>query len=194
MKTLGIVLYNDDAHLGALFDKTLTINRGEEVENCDAILLHGGTDIASGLYGELPHPRNQNRSGKPSHRDNVEMDCVSAAVRKGIPIFGICRGLQLLCALDGGTLIQDLPSSFNGETDMVTFTGEVKSCPVSHHQAVVVRPGRTEVLAWQKETMLPYAVRFKKMNAFAVQGHPEWAYKDSSFVQFWIEQCKGMLK
>lgn len=194
-KLLGIAYYNSDAHMGALFDGCMQLNSPQDIKQCSALLLHGGTDIGSSLYNELPHRTNQNRSGKPSVRDEFEVACIHHAVENKIPIFGICRGLQLLCAVDGGKLIQDLPHSFHGEAYMRTTQDDVLSCPVSHHQGVVLNPrSKNKVLAWELDSHLPYMVHFPKLNAFGVQGHPEWAPRDSYFVQYCLNFFKGMLK
>lgn len=202
-KILGTV-WGPGSHFSRLFDKTIDISSVNQLEECSALLLHGGTDIASSLYNEDSHKRNQNREGKPSGRDLLEWNAIKKAVEMGIPIFGICRGLQLLCAYDGGKLIQDLPKAFHGEAYMaLTDSSDRKwtdvfggiHCPVSHHQAVVLKPNSlTKVYAYEHQTFLPYAVMFGSLNAFGVQGHPEWAGPNDPFVQYCLDIFEGMLK
>lgn len=71
----------------------------------DGLVLHGGADLWPGSYGEAPiDPRWQG----DRERDAYEMALVKAFVAAGKPVFGICRGLQLINAAYGGTLVQDI--------------------------------------------------------------------------------------
>jgi len=73
----------------------------------DGLLVTGGGDIDPELYGESRHPK----CGMPnSDRDETEISAVQIAVEMGLPVFGICRGHQVLNVALGGTLIQDIPS------------------------------------------------------------------------------------
>ncbi|HEY0073693.1 MAG TPA: gamma-glutamyl-gamma-aminobutyrate hydrolase family protein [Abditibacteriaceae bacterium] len=73
----------------------------------DGLLLTGGGDILSLNYGEEPHLTS---AWQDPTRDANEIALTRVALEKGIPILGICRGLQLLNVALGGTLIQDIPS------------------------------------------------------------------------------------
>lgn len=79
------------------------------VQMIDGLLLTGGYDIDPNLYGEDPHP---NLQALFPQRDAFELALIEAALERGIPILGICRGMQLLNVYYGGTLYQDLPSQF----------------------------------------------------------------------------------
>ena len=71
----------------------------------DGLVLQGGNDLAPAHYGEQPlHP---DWAGDPV-RDRYEMELVRAFVAAGKPVFGICRGLQLLNVCFGGSLWQDI--------------------------------------------------------------------------------------
>lgn len=70
----------------------------------DGLLLTGGEDLAPSNYGEEPAG---SRDVSPE-RDALEMDLAGRALRRDIPILAICRGMQLLNVLRGGTLYQDL--------------------------------------------------------------------------------------
>ncbi len=71
----------------------------------DGLVLQGGNDVAPHHYGEQPlHPDWQ---GDPV-RDQYEMELIRAFIAAGKPVFGICRGLQLLNVSFGGTLLQDI--------------------------------------------------------------------------------------
>ncbi len=76
----------------------------------DGIALHGGVDLAPSTYQETPIDK-QTWPGD-SYRDNYELTIVRLAMTKRLPIFGVCRGAQLLNVYFGGTLYQDLPTQF----------------------------------------------------------------------------------
>jgi len=78
----------------------------------DGLVLSGGSDLDPGYYGEEPDPE---LGPTIPERDAFEMAIVGLALRRGIPIFGICRGLQVLNVALGGTLYQDLPSQWEGD-------------------------------------------------------------------------------
>lgn len=89
----------------AIFDRSfLPIRRMEEV---DGLLLTGGGDIDPMLYGEMI-----DGSEEPNWpRDHVETAQFHLARRRGLPILGICRGVQFLNVAMGGALVQDLPTA-----------------------------------------------------------------------------------
>lgn len=76
------------------------------VDFCDGILLTGGHDVCPELYHEKPLNASVVWNGT---RDRMEKYVIRYALRKELSILGICRGIQLLNAVLGGTLYQDLP-------------------------------------------------------------------------------------
>ncbi|MDQ4079466.1 MAG: gamma-glutamyl-gamma-aminobutyrate hydrolase family protein [Gemmatimonadota bacterium] len=74
-------------------------------DELDAVFLPGGADIDPSTYGEQRHPKCE-RSDLA--RDRVEITLTKWAMRDGKPVFGVCRGLQLINVAAGGTLWQDL--------------------------------------------------------------------------------------
>jgi putative glutamine amidotransferase len=76
------------------------------LDRVDGVCLPGGPDVQPSIYGEEPHPQ----LGPTEPRvDAVEMALIRAADRRGLPILGICRGMQVLNVARGGTLHQHLP-------------------------------------------------------------------------------------
>ncbi len=71
----------------------------------DGLLLQGGNDVAPQSYGE--EPLRPEWAGDRL-RDRYEMELIQAFVDAGKPVFGICRGLQVLNVHFGGTLLQDI--------------------------------------------------------------------------------------
>lgn len=77
----------------------------KEALSCDGLLLPGGADIAPTMYGQTPIKE----CGKPNEiRDKAEPKILNAFLETGKPIFAICRGIQLLNVVKGGTLKQDI--------------------------------------------------------------------------------------
>ncbi len=74
-------------------------------ESLDGLVLQGGNDVAPESYGETP--LHVDWAGDRV-RDRYEMELVAAFVAAGKPVFGICRGFQLLNVMYGGTLLQDI--------------------------------------------------------------------------------------
>jgi putative glutamine amidotransferase len=72
---------------------------------CDGLMLTGGGDIEPRTYGEAPTATLM--SVDPT-RDAAELAATRAALMAGLPVLGICRGIQLLAVAGGGTLHQDL--------------------------------------------------------------------------------------
>ena len=71
----------------------------------DGLVLHGGSDVWPGSYGETPL---QERWSGDRNRDAYEIALARAFVAAGKPVFGICRGLQLINVAFGGSLYQDI--------------------------------------------------------------------------------------
>ncbi len=77
----------------------------QQIEIIDGLLLSGGYDVSPLCYGEDPKP---GLEAICPERDIYEIELVQSAQRSNKPIFGICRGLQLLNVALGGTLYQDI--------------------------------------------------------------------------------------
>ena len=70
------------------------------------LLLTGGGDVHPSIYGEPTRPA---VSAAEAGRDEYEIELVRLAVEADLPVFAICRGIQVLNVARGGTLIQDIP-------------------------------------------------------------------------------------
>jgi putative glutamine amidotransferase len=75
------------------------------------LLLTGGDDVAPARYGELAHATVVEAE---AGRDEFEIGLIEGARSRQLPIFAICRGIQVLNVAAGGTLVQDIPSHIHG--------------------------------------------------------------------------------
>jgi len=83
----------------------------EVLSRLDGLLLSGGRDVDPSLYGEEPLPA---CGESDAARDTFEIALAHRACEEGLPLFAICRGVQLLNVARGGTLIQDVPTRVAG--------------------------------------------------------------------------------
>ncbi|MBR5074816.1 MAG: gamma-glutamyl-gamma-aminobutyrate hydrolase family protein [Bacteroidales bacterium] len=79
----------------------------EYLDKIDGLLMTGGEDVSPLLFGQEPSPF---LGTVVPERDTYDLTLIRKAVLKGIPILGICRGIQCLNIAMGGDLIQDIPS------------------------------------------------------------------------------------
>lgn len=205
------VYYRESYPFDVLAKTTIGINSEAAITEKDSfLLLHGGTDISPTIYKEPKHKLTD--VGMPSNRDLLEIACVKKAVSMGIPIVGICRGAQLLCALNGGKLVQHVIGHNDGHHHIRTYDGKTLNTNSIHHQMMYPWGTDYELLAWSKgisptyqggdqkeitlpaeafqdeEVIEPEIIWFPKLKAFGVQGHPEWAATLPEFQQYVIDE------
>ena len=88
-----------------------TVTAADYAQWLDGLVMHGGADVWPGHYGETA--LNPLWNGDKD-RDEYEIELVKAFVAQGKPVFGICRGLQLINVAFGGTLYQDISTQRPG--------------------------------------------------------------------------------
>ena len=164
----------------------------------DGIVMHGGADVWPGSYGEVPL---QDAWIGDRIRDLYDLALVEAFEQAGKPIFGVCRGLQLINVAFGGTLYQDIETQHEGalrhrdpvtydlnfhEVDMVPGTRLAQIYPgvlrarvnSIHHQGIKRLAEGFEVEAWSSPDRVPEAIRRKPRPGrgyiAATQWHPEF--------------------
>jgi putative glutamine amidotransferase len=80
---------------------------GDVVRTFDGVLLAGGGDVLPSIYGETTHPT---FGAAEQGRDEYEIELARLSLEHDLPMFAICRGIQVLNVACGGTLIQDIPT------------------------------------------------------------------------------------
>lgn len=160
------------------------------VARLDGLVVTGGADVDPARYGARPHPAT--RAWRPD-RDAWEAALLDAAEGVGLPVLGVCRGMQLMAVHAGGVLDQHTPDlvahddhSPGGDafgTVEVTTTagsrvaalvGERLAVSCHHHQSVRTHPGfvaSAHAADGTLEAMEAPGDRF----CVAVQWHPETA-------------------
>ena len=96
------------------------------VKEVDGLLLTGGGDVDPALFGEAPHATYA--PAEPG-RDDHEIALVKHAIGAGLPVFAICRGVQVMNVACGGTLVQDIPSQI---TTDVRHTVDIPKNAIAH--------------------------------------------------------------
>jgi len=100
----------------------------------DGILLSGGIDVHPSHYGEEVHPLTQEVD---IELDEFEITLASWAIQQDIPVLGVCRGMQLINVVLGGTLYQDIDNQY---PDSIAHSQ--RHLPITHlAHHIIVEPG-----------------------------------------------------
>lgn len=158
-----------------------------QILDADGIVLPGGADIDPLFY----HEENEKAIGIDDTLDRFQLAVIDIAVKKKMPVLGICRGLQMLNVYFGGTLIQDLPLRQMHEWDHVTrldrmhpvtakegsFAAQVYgkirfNVNSAHHQAVDELGDGLEPVMYSDDHIIEGFVH-EDLPIIATQWHPE---------------------
>lgn len=141
---------------------------------CDGLILSGGGDVNPRRYRGKSHPK---ISGVNDVRDEMEIYLSKRAMKRDLPVFGICRGIQVMNVAFGGTLIEDLPGhrkDFHSvDWNEPRQLPALKRVNTSHHQAVNRVADGFKVVAHSPDGVVE-AMELPGRKFFcAVQFHPE---------------------
>ena len=158
------------------------------VARLDGLVVSGGADVDPAAYGATPHART---GGWRPDRDAWEIALLSAADEAGLPVLGVCRGMQVMAVAAGGTLTQHLPDEVEhdghspggdefGDVRVTTAEGSRLRAVVGdglvvgchHHQAVATHPSY-DAVAWAEDGSLEAMERPGDRLWLGVQWHPE---------------------
>ncbi len=179
---------------------------------CNGFLFTGGHDVSPALYGQTPRPC----CGAPCpERDSMETQLLRLALEQKKAVLGICRGIQLINAVLGGTLYQDLPTEhpsllehhMSPPYDRSVHTVEickgslleqllgVQTLPVNsyHHQGICALAPGLEVDAVAPDGLIEAAHLPQHPFLLAVQWHPEFSYQTDpasvKLMQAFVDAC-----
>lgn len=163
-----------------------------DYKGCQGIVLTGGIDVHPDVYdGEHDYPNRPEEWDEG--RDQYEETVYKYAKVNKVPILAICRGLQLVNVLEGGTMIQDLGEgnathkkeqddkehtvTIDSRTMLGDITGAMSGVVNSAHHQAVDEPGRSLMVnATSKDNViegLEFKDKTNKGFMIAVQWHPE---------------------
>jgi putative glutamine amidotransferase len=159
-------------------------NGDVSMDQMDGLLLTGGSDITPGfLRQENVDPNLIDKDDLDPRRDGWEFDAISKALKRGLPILAICRGIQVLNVALGGTLKLDipghrLPEQKEQDIQRLRYDGKAQhrfeNVNSSHHQAIDRLADGFEVEAWCADDDVIEQVRLRNYPfALSVQYHPE---------------------
>lgn len=166
------------------------------VSTLDAILFTGGGDVDPARYAMVASPE---VGGLDPERDAYELALARAAVMRGLPVFGICRGAQVLNVAFGGTLVQHLPDVTGLEhrakdqwaepvhtvrvlagSRLAEVVGkDVVGVNSLHHQAVDVLGGGLVASGWADDGTVEAIEGTGSTRLLGVQWHPELLVADT---------------
>lgn len=182
----------------------MTVDSAVEcVSSCDGLLITGGDDVYPGYYDKLCDT--VLCEGFDLYRDSLEMTVIATAKKMGMPLFGVCRGLQIINVEAGGSLVPDLPARKPSEvahrcsdwkncfheinvdtlSQLYLFTGcRDGMVNTNHHQAIDRLGGQLKITAWSSDSV-PEAIEPDSSASagflMAVQWHPERLSQNPAF-------------
>lgn len=183
-----------------------------QIELVDGLILSGGHDVSPLNYGEEP----LSKLGQTfPERDEFDRQLIQGAMQKGIPILGICRGCQIINAVMGGSLYQDISYIQDGKerikhnqghspmlkTHSVTLTPESKLAAIFkteklvvnsfHHQAIHNIAPEFQAVAKAADGVVEAIEHRTYPFMVGVQWHPEMLAKgDEQSNELFIEFIK----
>lgn len=209
MKRVYSAYYKSDGYpFHNLADKVETVWAADQLEEKDSLLVvWGGADISPSLYNH----KESSQTYPGGKRDWIEWALMQGAIKRGIPIMGVCRGAQMACAAAGGFLIQDVDNHVGGHS-VKTINGTQILVNSLHHQMMFAPPEvEAKLLAWCETPrspsyiieddrlfqpppgfLEPEAYYFPKIKALAVQWHPEMMAENAAATVFILNQMKEL--
>jgi putative glutamine amidotransferase len=165
------------------------------LELMDGLLLTGGSDISPGFLRQEGVDPSLLDKGTDPERDRWEFEAVREALSRGLPIFAICKGLQVFNVALGGTLKLDikghnLPEQRDRDVQPLRHARRAShrfsKVNSAHHQAIERLADGCEVEAWSAHDGIVEQMYLRKYPfARAVQYHPERSrLYDSLFEDF----------
>lgn len=169
-------------------------------DSFDGFLFTGGHDVSPGLYGEEKLAECAECS---IARDNFERTLFKYVLEADKPVLGICRGIQLINVLLGGSLYQDIPTQYLTETkhhmappynrtvhevNIIEKTPlfDLIKCSVLgvnsyHHQAIKKLADELKPMAISEDGLIEAVYMPQKRFVMAVQWHPEFSFKTDRY-------------
>jgi gamma-glutamyl-gamma-aminobutyrate hydrolase PuuD len=159
------------------------------LDGLHGLVLTGGADVDPDRYAAA---RDEHTGATRADRDSWEIELVGAALRRDLPLLGVCRGMQVLAVALGGTLVQHLPDIVGTDvhnpiigvharhgvrladgSGVAAIVGPTAVVATHHHQAVGRLPERAIATGWADDGTLEAFDVCDATWALGVQWHPE---------------------
>ena len=187
--------YREAAAAAGLLARCAAPSATLDMENFSGLLLTGGTDVDPALYGEERDPKTEESDRE---RDDLEIRLLKQALARDLPVLAICRGLQVVNVMHGGTLSQHIEAheqrpaeksapAHNIKIERNTLLAAIAGTDCwqvnsRHHQAIKTLGAGLRVSAVDPSDGTIEAIeRPDKRFVLGVQWHPEnevFAYPD----------------
>lgn len=175
------------------------------LEAIDGLVVVGGGDVDPRRYGSTPGPMSTDID---PDRDQHEIDLITGALARGVPILAICRGCQVLNVALGGTLVRHLPADGGQSHSFLGYPAHHPAHRVTirdgsrlhsllgaetvvnsfHHQAVD-RPGEGVLVSASADDGVTEAIEVAGADAIGVQWHPEMMHDRLTLFQWLVERA-----
>lgn len=175
------------------------------VARIDGLVIAGGADVDPARYGGEPHERTTEWR---EDRDAWELALLDAAAAAGLPVLGVCRGMQVMAVHAGGTLEQHTPDVVGseehspggdvfGEIEVVVFPGTLLAAAIGdkalvschHHQSVREHPGFV-ASARAADGSLEAMEDPERLYWLAIQWHPEATDQDGGLFRSLVRAAR----
>ena len=177
------------------------------LDGLDGLLITGGKDVDPAAYGQQPH----SSTDQPGlQRDAWEFALLDAALKRDLPVLGICRGAQVLNVALGGTLHQHLPDVIGHSghragnavftalpvrtvpgTRLAALVGESVDARCYHHQAIAELGEGLVASAWDVDGVIEALELPGHGFVLAVQWHPEESLDDLRLFSAIVEAARS---
>jgi putative glutamine amidotransferase len=180
----------------------------------DGLVLSGGPDVDPLHFGEEPMP---GLGDVDAVRDDLELALCRRSLESGLPVLGVCRGIQVMNVAVGGGIIQDLPVGAEGGVNhdvrafrdgpghTVTVAEGTRLRDIvgaasirvntSHHQAVGEVPEPLVVCGKAKDGVVEAIEHPGHPFWIGVQWHPHWTYEReahaAAICRAFVEACRA---
>ena len=178
----------------------------------DGLIVPGGPDVYPGSYGK---PVSRYNSLLCIEKDESDIRYIRAMERLAKPMLGICRGMQLMNGLAGGTMVEDIPAFTDSK--VVHFSSvvpawlaihkvrvETGSCLEtlfpqgiiqvnSYHHQCVEQPGEgMRIIAWAEDGLVE-GIERETPYCLGIQWHPEYLFEKDpeqlKILAYFVERC-----
>lgn len=179
----------------------------KDPKSISLVLFTGGADVTPEYYG---HTSPKGICDNDKHRDDEEITIFKKARDFGIRTIGICRGIQFINTMAGGTMFHHVEHHAGSRHEMETSLGEIIEVNSLHHQ-MVIPPKNASIIGWSKKRLSDNyfgdkdlkveppeketeSVLFPNIESAGAQYHPEMMDFDSEGAKWFFNLAKDLIE